>query len=201
MRSVTLAVEADRHLHFVQLLTSRSLNLSKASKFSRSPLCTLSQSSFNHHSIGEPRGWWQFYRCSWRKSQDWGSACCTHTVLSKEFSHALKAITRGLAPRWVSQWVFLICQLVANGMLRGLFSVPRTFQNLHVAHVVPLHFVPLGFRNLFIVYLLIYLLRNYGGSDNSLPVFPPTLPSWQIHESAVWFGFIKLRRYLNILEI
>jgi len=86
-------------------------------------------------------------------------------------------------------------------MLRGLFSVPRTFQNLHVAHVVPLHFVPLGFRNLFIVYLLIYLLRNYGGSDNSLPVFPPTLPSWQIHESAVWFGFIKLRRYLNILEI
>ena len=35
-------------------------------------------------------------------------ACCTHTDLSKEFSHALKAITRVLAPRWVSQWVFLI---------------------------------------------------------------------------------------------
>jgi len=51
------------------------------------------------------------------------------------------------------------------------------------------------------VYLFTYLLRNYGGSDISLPVFPATLPSWQIHESAVWFGFIKLRRYLNILEI
>ena len=34
---MTLAVEADRHLHFVQLLTSRSLNLSKASKLSKSP--------------------------------------------------------------------------------------------------------------------------------------------------------------------
>jgi len=31
-------------------------------------------------------------------------------------------------------------------------------------------------------------------------VSPPTLPPWQIHESAVWFGFIKSRQCLNILE-
>ena len=60
---------------------------------------------------------------------------------------------------------------------------------------------PLLFAIYLFVYLYTYLLRNYGGSDISLPVFPATLPSWQIHESAVWFGFIKLRRYLNILEI
>jgi len=52
--------------------------------------------------------------------------------LSKEFSHALQAITRGLAPRWVSQWVFLNCQLVANWLFSGLFLVSRSFQKLHV---------------------------------------------------------------------
>ena len=150
MRSVTLAVEADRHLHFVQLLTNRSLNLSMVSKFSRSPPCTLSQSSYNHHSIGEPKSWWQYYQCGWRKRQDWDSACCAHTDLSKEFSLALKAITRGLAPRWVSQWVFLICQLVAN------FSEASWYPRHAFASSIV---VPLCFSQF--IYLFICLLTYY----------------------------------------
>jgi len=64
------------------------------------------------------------------------------------------------------------------------------------------HFVPLGFRNLLIICLFTYyVIMAEVTIHYSLPVFPPTLPSWQIHDSAVWFGSIKLHRYLNILEI